>query len=297
MPTPSSSACSATASGELEREAPGHAQLRWTAPCRPWTLRATYPTGWKRSGEATYEVLNRKRDGTPLWCRAHTSAFDHPEYGKVWVAVHEDITERKRADVLERSFIPERLPEIPGVQLAARFIPGGAGVEVGGDWYDVLEIDDGSIGLVIGDVAGRGVSGGGDHGAAPQRPARLRPRVASARHRARASEQARLEPRGSVMATLIYLVFDPGSGQVRVRQRRPPAAPAGETRRIRPHIWRGDDRCRSACSRRPPTRRPSITSTRARRCCSTPTGWSKSARRRSTTAWPAWPGACTRSTR
>ena len=54
-----------------------------------------------------------------------------------------DITERKRADVLERSFVPERLPDIPGVQLAARFVPGGAGVEVGGDWYDVLELDDG----------------------------------------------------------------------------------------------------------------------------------------------------------
>jgi PAS domain S-box-containing protein len=170
----------------------------------------------ERSGDATYEVLNRKKDGTPVWCRAHTSSFDHPQYGKVWVAVHEDITERKRADVLERSFVPERLPEIPDVRMAARFVPGGAGVEVGGDWYDVLETDGGRIGLAIGDVAGRGVQ-------AAAIMAQLRNAL-----RAYAFES---HPPGvalehlnklawtldqSVMATLVYLVFDPGSGQVRL---------------------------------------------------------------------------------
>lgn len=50
------------------------------------------------TGEATYEVHNVKKDGTPFWCRAHTSVFEHPEYGTVYVAVQEDITEYKRAE-------------------------------------------------------------------------------------------------------------------------------------------------------------------------------------------------------
>ncbi|BAY32871.1 multi-sensor signal transduction histidine kinase [Nostoc carneum NIES-2107] len=46
-------------------------------------------------GEATYEVHNVKKDGTPFWCYATTSVFSHPEYGDVLVAVHQDITDRK----------------------------------------------------------------------------------------------------------------------------------------------------------------------------------------------------------
>jgi PAS domain S-box-containing protein len=166
------------------------------------------------SGDATFEVLNRKRDGTASWCRVHSSAFDHPEYGKVWVTVHEDITERKRADVLERSLVPERLPEIPGVQLAARFIPGGAGVEVGGDWYDVLEIGNGIIALAIGDVAGRGVQA-----AAIMTQLRNALRAYAFELHPPAIALERLNTLAwsldrSVMATLVYLVFDPSSGRV-----------------------------------------------------------------------------------
>lgn len=51
-----------------------------------------------QSGEATYQVNNVKKDGTPFWCSATTSVFSHPEYGDVLVAVHQDITERKQAE-------------------------------------------------------------------------------------------------------------------------------------------------------------------------------------------------------
>jgi PAS domain S-box-containing protein len=51
-----------------------------------------------KSGEATYQVNNVKKDGTPFWCSATTSVFRHPEYGDVLVAVHQDITERKQAE-------------------------------------------------------------------------------------------------------------------------------------------------------------------------------------------------------
>jgi PAS domain S-box-containing protein len=44
------------------------------------------------------EVRNRKKDGTPFWCHASVSTFDHPVYGRVWITVHEDITERKQIE-------------------------------------------------------------------------------------------------------------------------------------------------------------------------------------------------------
>jgi PAS domain S-box-containing protein len=43
------------------------------------------------------EIKNIRKDGTPFWCHASVSMFDHPEHGEVLVAVHTDITERKRA--------------------------------------------------------------------------------------------------------------------------------------------------------------------------------------------------------
>jgi PAS domain S-box-containing protein len=61
------------------------------------------------------------------------------------------------AEALQRSLLPERLPAPPGVRLAARYVPGSVGVEVGGDWYDALEPGPSTVALAIGDVAGRGV--------------------------------------------------------------------------------------------------------------------------------------------
>lgn len=50
------------------------------------------------NSEVTYEVHNVKKDGTPFWCSATCSVFEHPEYGTVLVAVHQDITDRKQAE-------------------------------------------------------------------------------------------------------------------------------------------------------------------------------------------------------
>lgn len=51
-----------------------------------------------RDGEAKYEVYNKKKDGTLFWCRVHTSRFEHPEYGTVYVAVQEDISQLKLSE-------------------------------------------------------------------------------------------------------------------------------------------------------------------------------------------------------
>jgi serine phosphatase RsbU (regulator of sigma subunit) len=65
--------------------------------------------------------------------------------------------ERKHiAGTLQKSLRPPPLPEIPGVELAARYRPAGEAVEVGGDFYDLFAVGESSWGLVIGDVSGKG---------------------------------------------------------------------------------------------------------------------------------------------
>jgi PAS domain S-box-containing protein len=46
-------------------------------------------------GEASFEVHNRRKDGTPIWTEAHVTAFEHPDHGKVWVSVQHEITDLK----------------------------------------------------------------------------------------------------------------------------------------------------------------------------------------------------------
>jgi anti-sigma regulatory factor (Ser/Thr protein kinase) len=65
--------------------------------------------------------------------------------------------EHKIAETLQRSLLPERLPQIEGLELAARYLPGARGASIGGDWYDVLERPDGRVALVVGDVVGHGL--------------------------------------------------------------------------------------------------------------------------------------------
>jgi phosphoserine phosphatase RsbU/P len=65
--------------------------------------------------------------------------------------------DRTAALALQRSLLPSRLPNAPGVDIAARYVPGhDAGV--GGDWYDVFTLPGGRLGVVIGDVSGHGLA-------------------------------------------------------------------------------------------------------------------------------------------
>jgi serine phosphatase RsbU (regulator of sigma subunit)/anti-sigma regulatory factor (Ser/Thr protein kinase) len=61
------------------------------------------------------------------------------------------------AGTLQRHLLPDRLPEVPALAMAARYRPSERLAQVGGDWYDAIELPDGGIGLVIGDVVGHGV--------------------------------------------------------------------------------------------------------------------------------------------
>jgi len=61
------------------------------------------------------------------------------------------------ARTLQQILLPPRLPKIPGLQVAARYVAGGTGTEILGDFYDVFPSVRGSWGLVVGDVCGKGI--------------------------------------------------------------------------------------------------------------------------------------------
>ncbi|MEV7731020.1 SpoIIE family protein phosphatase [Streptomyces sp. NPDC088921] len=65
--------------------------------------------------------------------------------------------ERRLALTLQRALLPHHLPQLPGVRLATHYRASNRGAEIGGDWYDVLALPDGAVGLAIGDVMGHDV--------------------------------------------------------------------------------------------------------------------------------------------
>jgi serine phosphatase RsbU (regulator of sigma subunit)/CheY-like chemotaxis protein/anti-sigma regulatory factor (Ser/Thr protein kinase) len=119
------------------------------------------------------------------------------------------------ADALQRSLLPQRLPEIPGVAVGARYRAGGPGVEVGGDWYDVIPLSGGRAGLVLGDVMGKGL---------PAAIVMGQLRTAAWAYALEGHDPAAVTDRldtmvqaldGSHMATMIYIEVDPVSLQAR----------------------------------------------------------------------------------
>ncbi|MGH2840905.1 MAG: ATP-binding SpoIIE family protein phosphatase, partial [Solirubrobacteraceae bacterium] len=66
--------------------------------------------------------------------------------------------EHEIAEKLQRSLLPDSLPAVPGLSLAARYLVGGSGTSVGGDWYDAIALPGGRVGIAVGDVVGRGIA-------------------------------------------------------------------------------------------------------------------------------------------
>ena len=69
---------------------------------------------------------------------------------------HQARAERLTAQTLQESLLPGHLPDLEGLQFAARFVA-AEDVGVGGDWFDVFRLPDGHVGVVMGDVAGVGL--------------------------------------------------------------------------------------------------------------------------------------------
>lgn len=65
--------------------------------------------------------------------------------------------QRGIAQTLQHALLPDTLPQLPGAQTSGRYRAGERGIDIGGDWYDVIELDHRRLLLVVGDVSGRGL--------------------------------------------------------------------------------------------------------------------------------------------
>ena len=118
-------------------------------------------------------------------------------------------TEQTIAATLQRSVLPSTLPRVEGIQIAARYLPGSVDLNVGGDWFDAIPLRDGRIGVVVGDVVGKGVQA-----AATMAQLRNGLRAFSLDRMKPSSTVARLdrlaeEVLETAFATVLYAVVDP----------------------------------------------------------------------------------------
>ena len=196
------------------------------------------------------------------------------------------------AEALQRSLLPDRLPQIPDMALAARYVPATADMEVGGDWYDVIQIRGGLIGLAIGDVAGHG-----PQAAATMGQLRMALRAYAVQDPSPVSVMSGVHQLVShlplpEMVTLMYLVFDPATRRLRFTNAGHPP----------PLVFGGGESRYLEGAVSPPlgvTADANFTETsldlgRGRLCCSTPTGSSSVARspsRSASTGCFEWPPA------
>ncbi|MGW4688414.1 SpoIIE family protein phosphatase [Streptomyces sp. NPDC004244] len=144
----------------------------------PEDYRRRFPATWplaQRFGRASWAfvplVVAGRTLGTWLAAFKHPVSFS-PDERSVLTTVARMLaqalqragvaeSERELTTGLQRSMMPTLGPDIPGMQIAARYVPTGGGLQVGGDWYDVIPLPSGRFALVIGDVQGHDVRAAG----------------------------------------------------------------------------------------------------------------------------------------
>ncbi|WP_406107731.1 SpoIIE family protein phosphatase [Micromonospora globbae] len=123
--------------------------------------------------------------------------------------------EHRTATTLQHSLLPRSLPQLPGAVVASRYLPGTAGVEVGGDWYDAMVLDDRELVLVIGDVVGKGVQAAAAMGQLRNAlRAYLLEGFDPGESLTRLNRLVTLTERRS-FATVLCLLYHPGTGRLR----------------------------------------------------------------------------------
>ncbi|WP_344460074.1 SpoIIE family protein phosphatase [Kitasatospora kazusensis] len=126
--------------------------------------------------------------------------------------------ERTAALTLQRTLLPQQVPQPPGVEVAYRYVPGSSGTEVGGDWFDVIPLPGERTALVVGDVMGHGLRAAATMG-------RLRTAVRTLagldlppdvllRHVHDLADDLAQGPDEALLATCVYVVFDPATGRL-----------------------------------------------------------------------------------
>ncbi|MBT2467014.1 SpoIIE family protein phosphatase [Streptomyces sp. ISL-66] len=133
--------------------------------------------------------------------------------------------EHETAVILQRSMLPQHITPPPGLEVSHRYLPASDVNEVGGDWYDVLPLARGKAALLIGDVMGHGIAAAAVMGrlaASVRALARLDLPPVRLLHQLEAVLGDLTEP---MLATFLYVVCDPATGQCTVtRAGHPPPA-------------------------------------------------------------------------
>ncbi|WP_241844374.1 SpoIIE family protein phosphatase [Kitasatospora sp. CB01950] len=121
--------------------------------------------------------------------------------------------ERTAALTLQRTLLPQQVPQPAGIEVGYRYVPGSSGTEVGGDWFDVIPLPGDRTALVVGDVMGHGL-----RAAATMGRLRTAVRVLAAldlapevvlRHVHELADDLAQGPDEALLATCVYAVFDP----------------------------------------------------------------------------------------
>jgi CheY-like chemotaxis protein/anti-sigma regulatory factor (Ser/Thr protein kinase) len=122
--------------------------------------------------------------------------------------------ERGLVELLQRHLLPDQLPGVDGIELAARYRPSERVARVGGDWYDALVLPHGEIGIAIGDVVGHGI---GAAALMSELRSALRAYVLAeplSPSTALTSLNAlAVQTHKEMVATLLYMVIDPERGE------------------------------------------------------------------------------------
>lgn len=196
--------------------------------------------------------------------------------------------QRTAATELQRSMLPD-IPDVPGWTVVSRYLPAATGVEVGGDWVDVIRLPAGRTAFVVGDVMGRGGSRRRDHGADPYRGALLRPAGPATGRRHVPSDDLTRGIRNAHLITCLSAVHDPAEHTLTYTSagHLPPAVITADGRvellsgRLGLPLGVGDS-----------YRQRQVPFPPGNGCSSTPTAWSKTGNGYSTMGWPSWRPSC-----
>jgi hypothetical protein len=120
------------------------------------------------------------------------------------------------ARTLQESLLPSRLPHLPDLEVAARYVAGESGLRVGGDWYDCLEVGDRHVALVVGDVMGKGL-----HAAALMGQMRTTLRSLTAMDPSPSAvltgmDRVTQDLDPDEIATVVYVLLDVATGEARI---------------------------------------------------------------------------------
>jgi serine phosphatase RsbU (regulator of sigma subunit)/PAS domain-containing protein len=138
----------------------------------PDAMEQDYPGMAEHSGKAAWAILPLIVSGRPLgtcvlsYDHPHTFSLDERAAMTSVAGLLGQALDRARlydakhqlARRLQTGLLPAALPEIPGLEVAARYLPATRGVEIGGDFYDLIRLDSGGAAATIGDVQGHNVT-------------------------------------------------------------------------------------------------------------------------------------------